>query len=60
MSTLSLSKQTQIEYMIENVLQQHDLSYPKDSLLNIAKALRAEVYFADLPESETEGVAGGN
>lgn len=58
MSTLSIERQKQIEYMIDSVLSQHDLSYPKNSLLDIAKALGAEVYFADLPESETEGVSG--
>jgi len=58
MATITLERQRTIENIVEGILSQHELSYPKNSLLEIAKALGAEVYFGDLPESETEGVSG--
>lgn len=51
MATLTLERQKQIDAHIESIRLNTGLSYPDDSLLEIAKALGVAVVELDLPEN---------
>jgi hypothetical protein len=52
MATLTPQRQKEIDAVIDRVRNDTGLRYPKDSLLDIAKALKIEVYNQSFPETE--------
>lgn len=58
MAYLTLSKQNEIDAKVDQILLDTGLSYPKNGLLEITKALGINVYSSDLPDFENKKVKG--